>query len=84
MVISPYAKQHYVSHQVADHTSILAFVETAFLPGHQHLTERDAHAANLLDLFDFARSPSRDAAIGIAAPPTDDCTPANTPPQPLP
>jgi phospholipase C len=84
LAISPFSKPHYVSHEVADHTSILAFVETAFLPGHQHLTERDAHADNLLDLFDFARSPSLAAAIGTAALPIDDCTPANTPPQPLP
>jgi phospholipase C len=84
LTISPFAKQGYVSHEVADHTSILAFVETVFLSGHQHLTERDGNAHNLLDLFDFARAPSRDAALGLAAPPVTDCTPLNAPPQQTP
>jgi phospholipase C len=84
IAISPFARRHYVSHEVADHTSILAFVETAFLSGHQHLTERDGHAGNLLDLFDFARAPSLHATVGLAAPPVHDCTPPNTPPQQLP
>jgi phospholipase C len=76
LAISPFSRRHYVSHNVADHTSILAFVETAFLSGHQHLTERDRHADNLLDLFDFEHAPSLDVAVGVAAPPTVDCTPA--------
>jgi phospholipase C len=51
-VISPYAKHHYVSHNVYDHTSILKFIETKFnLPA---LTRRDANADGLLDLFDFS------------------------------
>jgi phospholipase C len=75
LAISPFSKRHYVSHEVADHTSILAFVESAFLSGHQHLTERDRHANDLSDLFDFAHSPSRDLAVGQAAPPAVDCTP---------
>jgi phospholipase C len=83
IAISPFSKQHYVSHEVSDHTSILAFVETAFLSG-QHLTERDGRAHNLLDLFDFAHAPSLAAAIGVAAPPAHDCTPLNTPPQQTP
>jgi len=74
IAISPFAKRNHVSHTVADHTSILAFIEAAFAPG-EHLTQRDRHANDLLDLFDFAGSPSRDVAIGTAAPPTNDCTP---------
>jgi phospholipase C len=51
IVISPYAKQHYVSHTVYDHTSILHFIETRFaLPT---LTNRDAHADPMLGMFDF-------------------------------
>jgi phospholipase C len=75
LAISPFSRPHYVSHTVADITSILAFVETAFLPGHQHLTQRDAHAHDLLDLFDFVHAPSLGAAVGQAAPPTVDCSP---------
>jgi phospholipase C len=82
LAVSPFAKRKYVSHAVADHTSILAFIETAMLPpapGHhhrrQHLTERDGNADNLLDMFDFERAPSRNTAVGTAAPPAVDCTP---------
>jgi phospholipase C len=79
LAVSPFAKPRYVSHTIADHTSILAFIETAFLPrvhGHrQHLTRRDQEADALLDLFDFAGSPSLGTTVGIAAPPANDCTP---------
>ena len=54
IVVSPYAKPHYVSHVIYDHTSITRFVETRFLlPA---LTKRDANAAPLLDLFDFSNA----------------------------
>ena len=75
IAVSSFAKPQYVSHAVADHTSILAFIETAFLPG-QHLTARDGHADNLLDLFDFDHAPSLHTAVGQAGPPAQDCTPA--------
>jgi phospholipase C len=52
VLVSPYARPGYVSHKVYDHTSILRFIETRFdLPA---LTNRDANADPLLDLFDFA------------------------------
>lgn len=52
VVISPYAKPGFVSHTVYDHTSVLRFIETRFdLPA---LTDRDANAVPMLDLFDFA------------------------------
>jgi phospholipase C len=54
IVISPYAKPHYVSHAVYDHTSITRFIETRFkLPA---LTARDANADPLVDLFDFSKA----------------------------
>jgi phospholipase C len=50
-VISPYAKAHFVSHVVNDHTSILRFIETRFkLPA---LTRRDAAANPMLEFFNF-------------------------------
>ena len=82
LAISPFARRQYVSHEDADHTSILAFIETVMMPrtgdgrsGRQHLTERDGHAHDLLDRFDFERAPSRHTAVGTAAPPSVDCTP---------
>jgi phospholipase C len=55
-IISPYAKPHYVSHVVHDHTSILKLIETKWnLPA---LTFRDANADDLLDSLDFDSRPA--------------------------
>jgi phospholipase C len=52
-VVSPWARPHYVSHQIYDHTSILKLVETKWnLPA---LTYRDANAGDMLDLLDLRR-----------------------------
>lgn len=51
-VISPYAKAHYVSHVVDDHTSILRFIELRF--GMPAMTNRDVNADPMLDMFDFS------------------------------
>jgi len=80
MVVSPFAKQHYVSHTAADHTSLLAFIEKQFLsldnPDERlHLTKRDPHANALEDMFDFTGSPSLNTVVGQALPPATDCTP---------
>jgi phospholipase C len=51
VVVSPYAKQDYVSHLVYDHSSVLAFLERKFnLPA---LTKRDANANDLFDFLDL-------------------------------
>ena len=83
LVVSPFAKPHYVSHTIADHASILAFIEERFLndsptgsgPGRLHLTLRDQYADTLEDLFDFENAPSLNTVVGKAQPPTIDCTP---------
>jgi len=54
-VISPFSKAHFVSHTVYDHTSILRFIEYRF--GLAPLTNRDANANPMLDMFDFANPP---------------------------
>ena len=57
VVVSPYARRHFVSHLVHDHTAILRFIETRFdLPA---LTRRDANAAPLLEFFHFQRADMR-------------------------
>ncbi len=53
IVISPYARAHFVSHTVYDHTSILHFIETRF--GLPTLTHRDAAADPMLGMFDFTQ-----------------------------
>ena len=75
LAISPFSKRQYVSHSVVDHTSILSFIETVFMPSGQHVTERDRTAHNLLDMFDFEHAPSMNTQVGTAAPPAVDCTP---------
>jgi phospholipase C len=82
LVVSPFAKTAYVSHRVADHTSLLALVEKRFLTGPdgrtQHLTKRDAAAWTLEDMFDFAAAPSLNAQLPPPAPPPEhDCSPAD-------
>jgi len=55
IVISPWARQHHVSHVVHDHTSVLRLIEV--LEDLPALTARDANADALLDLFDFDCAP---------------------------
>lgn len=55
IVISPYARSGYVSHNLYSHVSLLRFAETIF--NLEPLTERDAQADNMLDCFDFDQTP---------------------------
>jgi phospholipase C len=71
IAVAPFSKPHYVSHTVADHTSLLAMIEQRFLVrGGQrsHLTARDENASALTDMFDFDHSPSLSANIPSAPP----------------
>jgi phospholipase C len=52
LVISPWAKRHYVSHVMHEHTSITRLIETVF--GIPAMTARDANSDALLDMFDFS------------------------------
>ena len=55
VVVSPYAKPGYVSHQVYDHTSVLKLVERKWnLPP---LTARDAEANDPLEMLDLDHPP---------------------------
>jgi phospholipase C len=77
IAVSPFSKSSYVSHVVGDHASLLALIEKRFLSGlgNSHLTQRDAYANDLEDLFDFKDSPSLKTHIGTAHWPQNDCTP---------
>jgi len=51
IIVSPYARPHFVSHKTHEHTSITRLIELLHdLPA---LTGRDANSDALLDLFDF-------------------------------
>ncbi|HEY6250825.1 MAG TPA: alkaline phosphatase family protein, partial [Candidatus Angelobacter sp.] len=55
MIVSPFARRHYVGHTAMDHTAVLHFLEERFnLPA---LTKRDAAQPSLLDFFDFTNKP---------------------------
>jgi phospholipase C len=77
LVVSPYAKQDYVSHMVYDHTSVLAFLERKFnLPA---LTKRDANANDLFDFLDLTAmakgQPTFPEMPSLAKPGGFSCTP---------
>jgi phospholipase C len=57
LVISPFARMHYVSHIPMDHTAIIKFVENRFISSTAALTARDAAQPDLLDFFDFPNTP---------------------------
>ena len=70
IVVSPYAKTSYASHNVYDHTSIARFIEAKFkIPA---LTARDANADALMDLFDFTDPPAFATPPSIPAPTVSD------------
>ena len=78
IAVSPFSKQHYVSHAVGDHASMLALIERRFLKINgvrYYLTKRDEYANPLEDMFDFTHSPSLNTQVGQAVPPINDCTP---------
>ena len=51
LVISPYARKHYVNHTATDYTAILKLIETRF--GLTSLTKRDANQQNMTAFFNF-------------------------------
>ena len=55
VVVSPFAKAHYVSHTKRDATAVLKFIEDRF--NLQPLTARDAAAEDITDMFDFNDPP---------------------------
>ncbi len=68
IVVSPFAKRHFVGHHVYDHTSLLRFIEARFvLPA---MTGRDANAEAPWEMFDFGDPPH--AAAPTVAIPTPD------------
>ena len=74
LVISPYAKENYVSHVLTDQTSILRFIEDNWLGGERISTiSFDRIAGSLADMFDFSRPVMRrlllDPVTGLPARP---------------
>lgn len=82
IIISPFSRQHYVSHTPMDHTAVIKFVENRFINSSTNLTAHDAAQPNLLEFFDFNNvpwatpptppSPVTDETLGY-----NSCTPAD-------
>jgi len=83
VVVSPWARKDYVSHEVHDHTSILSFLEHKYnLPA---LTDRDGAADNLLDCLDLTGPPAFLQPPALAEPRNASLTtPLCTAPGPVP
>ena len=59
LIISPNAKQNYVSHVLADQSSITRFIEDNWLAGKRiSKTSFDDLTGSLLDMFDFEQTPA--------------------------
>jgi phospholipase C len=71
VVVSPWGRPNYVSHTVADHTSVLAFVERLW--GLKPMTARDAAAHDLSDMFDLSARQLLEPPT-LPAPPSIDAT----------
>jgi len=70
MLISPYARQHYIDHTSLDFTSLLKFTEQNWHL--RPLTQLDASAGSMMAAFDFGQPPRKPEIIPLqrtAAPP---------------
>ncbi len=85
IIVSPFAKPHYVSHTPMDYTAVLKFVEKRFnLPT---LTARDAAQADMEEFFDFSApnlNPPSPASqpVNLLCDPTLASQPTKKPPAP--
>ena len=56
LIISPWARPGFIAHQTLEFASVLKMIETIW--GLPPLTQRDASASDMLDLFDFHQKPN--------------------------
>ncbi len=57
LIVSPYAKENYVSHTQYEHGSVLKFIEDTF--GLPRMAASDTRANSPVDAFDFNRKPRK-------------------------
>jgi phospholipase C len=74
IVMSPFAKPHYVSHTPMDYTAVLKLVEQRF--GLSNLNQRDAAQPEMLEFFDFPGSPNLHPPSPALQPTALPCSPA--------
>jgi phospholipase C len=68
LLISPYARQNYVSHHLYEFSSFLSLIENQF--GLNPLTNRDSSANSFSDEFDFSQGPRAPLILDQSSPPT--------------
>ncbi len=68
IIISPYAKNHYISHDQHEFGSILKFTEKIF--GLPSMRTTDERSDDLFDCFDFSKPPSKFKRIPAPYPPS--------------
>ncbi len=78
IVISPYAKSHYISHVQHEFGSILKFTEETF--GLPSLHTTDVRSDDLMDCFDFSAPPKKFKRIPAKYPPSYFLTQPSTEP----
>ena len=71
IVVSPFAKAHYVDHTPIDTTAILRFIEIRF--GLQPLTKRDAAQPDISFFFDYTGKPNLDPPVPPVQPTNGPC-----------
>jgi len=76
LLISPYARQGYVSHTLYEHSSYLAFIENQF--GLKPLTNRDTMANSFYGEFDFSQPPRQPLILNPNSPPPWNASTATT------
>jgi phospholipase C len=74
LVISPFARRGFVSHQTFDHTSILKMIEWRW--GLKPLTPRDKNARNLARVLDFANPDTSSPAYDVPPFTSEGCSPS--------
>jgi phospholipase C len=71
IIVSPFAKPHFVSHTPMDYTAVLRFVEKRFnLP---NLTQRDVVQPDMGEFFDFVNVPNLNPPTPAAQPTNQPC-----------
>jgi phospholipase C len=63
VLISPYARQHYIDHTSLDFTSLLKFTEQNWHL--RPLTQLDASAGSIMEAFDFGQPPRKPEIIPL-------------------
>jgi phospholipase C len=74
IIVSPFAKPHFVSHTPMDTTAVLKLLETRFQLS--SLTKRDAAQPDMTEFFDFANSPNLNPPAPPVQPTNLPCNPA--------